>query len=579
VAIAKALGWPTGELDKDRAKRRQERGKAANDPAISGVVIEPWPHEVKDLGAVLDAAVAQLQRFLVAPDPSHFDTVALWSAHTHLLDKEALEVVFTPRLAFQSPTKRCGKSTGLKCTYLMAHNARMASSISPSSLFRAVDALRVSIMIDEGDNVFKNVNPDLLSITNAGADKMTAKVMRSEATGDGQFISREFNTFGALALTSIQPVPDTLQDRCIALPMRRAMKHERPERLTMRTRGPLIDIGRQFARWAADLKVLPNPTTLADLFNRIEDRWFTLFQIALAAGGDWPERCKRAALADLKREEANDADGGAEGDLLGDIWRVFHEKGVARLHTEELCDALLALSEAPWASANRGGEITSYYLRKHLHDFLPEDADKVALRQWRDANGQKVRGYHELHFQDAFERYLGKGLPSKEPKSPPPSPDTPPPGGSKHAGHQGHPRQNDEMPVKSSTNAASDTSPVSGAASGAAATPLHAHEFAPDAAPDAPPPCGADNAELDQSVTGNALDAPDAPDTLDPHAGVFVASNANADGSTSNPKSKEKRPRAKSNGSGVETPEIATTSAVYPRAGRGRGKAPRRPDA
>ena len=438
-AIAGALNWRASVLDDDRSDRRQTRGKQVNDPAINGVVIEPWPHEVEDIGAVLDAAVVELKRFLVVPEQTYFDTIALWSAHTHLLAKEDIEVVFTPRLAFQSPTKRCGKSTGLKCTYLMAHNARMAASISPSSLFRAVDALHVSIMIDEGDNVFKNVNPDLLSITNAGADKMTAKVMRSEATGDGQFISREFNTFGALALTSIQPVPDTLQDRCIALPMRRAMKHERPERLTMRTRGPLIDIGRQFARWAADLKTLPAPTLLIDLFNRIEDRWFTLSQIAIAAGGDWPERCHRAALADLKREEANDADGGAEGDLLGDVWRVFFEKGVVRVFTSELRAALVALSETPWSSARNGKEIDDYYLRKHLHDFLPENAETIEPRKWREGSVQ-ARGFHELHFQDAFERYLwGKGLPSKEQKTTQSGQSSSPGRGSKHPSHPSHP--------------------------------------------------------------------------------------------------------------------------------------------
>ena len=551
-AIANALGWRTSALDEDRGKRRQARGKNA-DPVTSGFVIEPWPHPVTDIGAVLDAAVAELKRFLVVPDPTYLDTIALWSAHSHLLHRDELGVGFTPKLAFQSPIRRCGKSTALKCAFLMAHKARMASSISPSALFRAVDAGQVSIMIDEGDNVFKNGNPELLGIINSGSDRMAASVMRTEAVGDGQFVSRDFKCFTAIALTSIQQVPDTLQDRCIALPMRRALKDERPERLTMRTRGPLIDIGRQLARWAEDLKGLPDPTMLADLFNRIEDKWFVLFQIALLAGGDWPERCRKAALADLKREETNDADGGAEGDLLGDVWRVFVEKGVVRMHTTELCASLVALSESPWGSANRGGAITEYYLRKHLHDFLPADAEAIALRQWRDTNGQKVRGYDELHFQDAFERYLGKGLPSKEPKSDPSGQDTHPPGGSKHARHPRHPGQNNENLAKSNTKAASDTRPASEAASEAAPTAPRAHEFASDAASDAQTSSEAENNERCQTVSENSSDASDTSDTLDPTAGTA---------------------RARSNGSGAVSPEAARVKATYPRAGRGRGKAP-----
>ena len=94
-----------------------------------------------DIGAVLDAAVdAGASAFSSPRTRPIADTMALWGAHAHLLHREELGVGFTPRLAFQSPTKRCGKSTALKCTYLMAHNPRMASSISPSSLFRAVDA-------------------------------------------------------------------------------------------------------------------------------------------------------------------------------------------------------------------------------------------------------------------------------------------------------------------------------------------------------------------------------------------------------------------------------------------------------
>ena len=326
-----------------------------------------------DLGAVLDAAADQVKRFLVAPDRTYRDTMALWGAHAHLLHREELGVGFTPRLAFQSPTKRCGKSTALKCTYLMAHHPRMASSISPSSLFRAVDAFAVSIFVDEGDNVFKTASPELLAVINSGADRMTAKVMRTEAVGDGKFEAREFNCFAAVALTSIQQVPDTLQDRCIVLPLRRATKDERPERLTLRTRGELIDIGRQFDRWAADLEKLPEPDLPADLFNRIEDRWFVLFQIAQLAGGDWPERCQKAALADLKREEAADAEGGLGGDLLADVWKVFYERRRTELHTKELCAALNAMEESPWSTANRGQPIDGNYLHRHLRDFIPGD--------------------------------------------------------------------------------------------------------------------------------------------------------------------------------------------------------------
>ena len=111
--------------------------------------------------------------------------------------------------------------------------------------------------------------------------------------------------------------------------------------------------------------------------------------------------------------------------------------------------------------ANRfGKEINSDYLRERLKKLLPTEADypelqkllptegdRAALksRRWRPAGnpkGNPLYGYYELHFADAFERYLGKGLPSAPLRAPgqtadnPPS-DTPPPGASPQKGALG----------------------------------------------------------------------------------------------------------------------------------------------
>ena len=413
-AIANALNWRAKVLDEDRRDRQIQRKESGEDDPVTNIAgAAPWPDPVPDLGAVLDALVAQVKRFLIVPDPTYFDTIALWCAHTHLLHEERFGVGFTPKLAYQSPIKRCGKSTGLKCTHLTSHNSRLAASITPASLFRAVDALKISLMADEADNIFKNANPDLLAIINSSSDRMTAKVTRADPVGDGKFEAREFNTFAAIALTSIQQLPDTVQDRCIVLPLKRAKKCEKPERLTLRTRGPLIEIGRKLARWAADLGELPDPDMPPDLFNRIEDKWFVLFQVAEIAGGEWPERCRKAALADLEREDANDADGGQSADLLADVWQVFHEHGVVRMFTKALCQALNDMTESPWKTANHGKQVDGYFLRKHLRDFVPDNAESIAPRKWREGSDH-AHGYYETHFQDAFSRYLDKGLPSEK---------------------------------------------------------------------------------------------------------------------------------------------------------------------
>jgi hypothetical protein len=258
--------------------------------------------------------------------------------------------------------------------------------------------------------VFKGANPDLLAIMNAGADGMLAKVMRSEKTEDGRFLPREFSCFAPVAFTSIKQVPKTLQSRSIVLRMQRAAKDEQLEQLTVRTRGALIDIGRKFIRWAADLGELPDPNLPQDLFNRIEDRWFVMFQIAGLASGEWPERCKKAALGDLTRGKSDAANGGPDGDLLQDIWKIFHASKQTKMFTKEICSRLLAVDESPWMTANDGKPVDDWYLRTHLRDFLPNDLEKIAPRKWQE-NKLEARGFDQRHFEDAFKRYLGKGLP------------------------------------------------------------------------------------------------------------------------------------------------------------------------
>jgi len=42
-----------------------------------------------------------------------------------------------------------------------------------------------------------------------------------------------------------------------------------------------------------------------ELFNRTGDNWCGLFSIAEAAGGEWPERAKQAAMEEISEEDSN----------------------------------------------------------------------------------------------------------------------------------------------------------------------------------------------------------------------------------------------------------------------------------
>ncbi|UZF90648.1 DUF3631 domain-containing protein [Bosea sp. NBC_00550] len=318
------------------------------------------------------------------------------------------------RLAIRSQVKGSGKSTLLECIDNLTPNPIIAGSITASSLFRVIDGMHPTLLIDEADNVVnKNGNPDLLAILNSGHRRAGAYVIRSVPTDNGGWVVHQFKTFAGIAMAGLKILPETLQDRSIAIPLHKATQGEKREHLVNGQSPTLVDCRRKIARWAADLPELPAVAMPPELFNRIGDNWRNLFVVAEAAGGQWTDLVRQAASEALGEE-----DNGLALQLLDAIWQVFSEKKVRRIHTEALLQALLQTDESPWEEANNGRAITAYWLRDELAGFLfrPDNPEEAAAlrrgRQWREGNGKSRRGYTEEHLREAWRRYLGRDAPS-----------------------------------------------------------------------------------------------------------------------------------------------------------------------
>ena len=307
------------------------------------------------------------------------------------------------------------------------------SSLSGASFFRETDAHHYTVLWDEADNAFhKNTAPELLGVFNAGWSRKMALVQRQVPGPDGGYETQTFDTFTAISLTAIKAFPSrAMQSRCVVLIMRRATAAETKRLVDFdETHEEALTVcGRKYARWASDLESLPViDKTPTGLINRIWLNWRTLLQIAELAGGTWPARALAAAKADMARVrgERDDSD---EYALLAAIWRVLaaDKSDPRRMLTQDLIPKLYDEDEGRWRTAGRGGKpIDEYYLRSKLKKLLPDTGEysKPSSRRWRadgNPNGNAQYGYRELHFADAFERYLGKGLPSA--KSQPPDDD------------------------------------------------------------------------------------------------------------------------------------------------------------
>jgi hypothetical protein len=352
---------------------------------------EPWPEPV-DGGALLGELVATFNRFLALP---RFGDVAaaLWTVHAHAHAAAAV----SPLLALTSPEKRCGKTTMLSLLARLVPRAVLSSNISPASLFRIIERYAPTLLVDEADS-FLRENEELRGLLNSGHTRDAAFVVRT--VGD-EHEPRRFSTWSPKVVAMIGHLPDTLADRSIVIPMRRRAPEEPVERLRLDRLGAFEELWRQTARWVGDhLAELrdADPGVPGELGDRAADNWRPLLAIAELAGGEWPERARRAALAlSGAGVGASDSLGSL---LLADIREVFRERAVDRLFSQDLLQDLCAREERPWGEWGRGrGNMSPRQLAARLRPF------GVQPRTLRDG-ARTAKGYAWEQLADAFARYL-----------------------------------------------------------------------------------------------------------------------------------------------------------------------------
>jgi hypothetical protein len=418
-AAAKVWGLSTVKaldqaVEAERVKVRVEGGRSSEEQPAETV----WHEAITDLSEVLDEALAAVRKHVRVEE--HWAAAAcVWALHTHLVHRDDLLIPITPRLFFQGVAPNCGKSTALGIVRLMSQRSMLVLSTTGAAFFRLNDAIKPTLLLDEADKSFANGRgDDLLQMINGGHQRGFAEVHRVEEV-DGKREVMNYDAWGAVALAGIGDLPAaTTQSRCIRIMMRRLAPGETVEHIK-RGHSPALDAARQkYARWAADLKQLPDITLPPELTNRAGDNWEVLLQLAALAGPRWHALIEKAALDDAGRE--GPVDGALP--LLADLRTVFGAKD--RLTTQEITRALVGLEEpsGEWGRCNRGGPVTPYYLRRALKDLL----DPPGSQQWkRPSSRQNVHGYLASQLQDAFSRYLPAAASAENTKNKTPNPSDP----------------------------------------------------------------------------------------------------------------------------------------------------------
>jgi putative DNA primase/helicase len=396
AAIAKltscGLKAPAKLLDATLGVVKSESDHEGQGRSLILVPPTPWPESV-DGAELLDEIVATFRRYVVMVEGADV-AVSLWVLHAHAFEAWWL----SPYLSLESPEKRCGKTTALEIVGAMSSRKLPAANISPAALFRTVEIVTPTLLIDEAD-AFLNRNEDLRGILNAGHTKSTASVIR---TVGEDHEPRQFSTWCPKVIASIGSLTSTLNDRSIVIPMRRRSKGE----VVMRLRRDRLDaemevVRRKAARWAADHVTElrdADPAVPSELNDRAQDNWRPLLAIADAVGGSWPVRGRKAALALNGTESGDDLSHGVR--LLADIQTLFRSESADQLPSENIVKALIDIEDGPWAEYKQGRSLTVNGMASLLKPF------KIKPRTIRYF-GKTPKGYRLVDFEDSFQRYLG----------------------------------------------------------------------------------------------------------------------------------------------------------------------------
>ncbi len=388
---ANELGIRVVTLDKEIAKRRP---KQENEDESGAKVLfketELWPQPV-DGTELLDKLTAGYKRFLALPECSA-EAMALWTVHAHAHDDSHI----SPILAFVSPEKRCGKTTALDLLNRTTPRPLPASNITSAVLFRSVEKWRPTMLIDEADTFLKG-NEELRGVFNSGHNRSQAFVIRT--SGD-DYEPRVYSTWSPKVIAMIGSLPGTLEDRAIAIKMRRKRHDEGVDSLRGDQDYDLRDLARQCARWVKDNSEClreSDPGLPKALHDRACDNWRALLAIADLAGGEWPQTARKAAEG-LTAIEDESSIGTL---LLADIRDILIERGrPERISSTDLCEALLVLPDRPWPEITKGGKpLTPPGLSRRLRPF------EIRPAQRRIGN-TNAKGYASEDFAEAFERYL-----------------------------------------------------------------------------------------------------------------------------------------------------------------------------
>ena len=346
--------------------------------------VEPSAEPV-DGAALLNNLRRVFRGYVVLPKGADI-ALPLWVLHAWTMDAGDI----SPLMVLVSPTKRCGKTSVLIVLYFLTPRSELSSNITAPALFRYIEDVRPTLLIDEADSFVKD-NEELRGILNSGHTKAAANVIRNI-----DHKPRRFSTWAPKAIATIRAVADTLEDRAIVVQLQRKPPTATVAPLRRRDSEEFAALRSQAARWAIDNfdpLVDADPQLPNGLNDRASDNWRPLLAIADLAGGEWRQEARQAAC--LLSGEAQDGAIGVV--LLKDVRVAFGDNEVIR--SADLVARLTADPERPWAEWKPGRPLSQKQLASLLVPFC------ITSGTVHPPGLPDGKGYRRADFKGAWRAY------------------------------------------------------------------------------------------------------------------------------------------------------------------------------
>lgn len=379
---------PDGELSQGKSKDK------AQSPARIPVNLDPWPGAVAG-AELLDSLTTEFERFLWLP-PHGAGLLAILTLYSYLW--ESFE--WAPILAVTSPTPACGKGRVLDVLEKVVCRPWRTGNATVPVLFRIIEQNTPFCLIDEFDSVDKDSRATIANILNQGFH-VSGRVHRVE--GDKIKAAVEYRCFCPKVVACIRAstIGRATATRCINLRMQKKPRKTKLERFR---KYDGTECRSKCARWAMDNKsqveaLYRQGVRLPDeLEDREQDIWEPLFTVAEAAGGDWPQHIRAAALHFCGQRMGGEVEDSGVA-VLRAFRDYFTEQGTDRVSSEAICEWLNKQPDAGFDGWRDGKGMDQRALAKVLRPFDIQP-QSVAIGR------ERPKGYLFCWFSELWEAHL-----------------------------------------------------------------------------------------------------------------------------------------------------------------------------